>query len=63
LYHGHELDMTKVMFELGDILWYVAEMCTAFNFRLNSVAAENIDKLQARYGTGFSTEASINRSK
>ncbi len=38
--------------ELGDILWYVAEIATAFNFSLEEVAKENIEKLKDRAKRG-----------
>jgi NTP pyrophosphatase (non-canonical NTP hydrolase) len=62
-YHGHKLDIPKVKFELGDILWYLAEACTQFGFELDDVAAANLLKLQERYGDAFSAEASINRAQ
>jgi NTP pyrophosphatase (non-canonical NTP hydrolase) len=62
LYHGHLLDENKIVKELGDILWYVAEMATGLGIELDFIAATNLRKLQARYPRGFSQERSINRS-
>lgn len=61
--HGHRLDQEKVSKELGDILWYVAEMATRIGVPLEGVASLNIQKLKERYPEGFSTELSINRSE
>ena len=61
--HGHPLDVDKLRAELGDVLWYIAALCTLYNITLDSVAATNIDKLRKRYPDGFSHEASRTRSK
>ena len=60
--HGHKLDKDKLVKELGDVLWYVAEICSAINADMSDVAQQNIDKLKARYPDGFSSERSINRA-
>jgi len=60
-FHGHPLTRTQLIEELGDVAWYLAELCTAFHLTLDEVAASNIEKLKLRYGDAFSTEASINR--
>lgn len=38
--------------ELGDIMWYWANACTALGFDPNEVIAENVRKLEARYPGG-----------
>ena len=35
--------------ELGDVLWYVANLCSELDFRLEDVAKFNIDKLKERH--------------
>lgn len=60
--HGHKLEPVLVEKEIGDVLWYVAELCTSLGLDLADVAEHNIAKLRARYPAGFSSEASINRS-
>ena len=57
---GNEIDRPAIKKELGDVMWYIAELCDAFDFDLNDVAQTNIDKLRARHGTSFS--GSGNRS-
>ena len=37
--------------ELGDILWYVAATATSFGLDLEDIAARNLDKTRARWGT------------
>lgn len=59
--HGHELDDAKVLKEVGDVLWYCAELAALLGANLEDVAQANIAKLKARYPEGFSSERSINR--
>ena len=61
LFHGHDLDKEKLVKELGDVLWYIAEVCTSLDVSLAEVMEKNIEKLSKRYQNGFSKEASINR--
>lgn len=61
LFQGHELDKTKIEEELGDVMWYVAEICEALDLSLDDVLAKNINKLQKRFKNGFTKEESINR--
>lgn len=35
--------------ELGDVLWFVSEICSVFNFSLQDVAERNICKLESRF--------------
>ena len=61
LAQGHELDRDKLMNELGDVAWYLAETATALDVDLEDILSANIEKLKARYPEGFSTERSIHR--
>ena len=38
--------------ELGDVLWYVAQVCTELGLSLDEVAEYNIDKLYSRLERG-----------
>jgi NTP pyrophosphatase (non-canonical NTP hydrolase) len=60
--HGHSLDKSMLMDELGDCLWYIARIAATRDITLNDVAESNIQKLQKRYPKGFSNAASINRT-
>lgn len=60
--HGHPLDREKLSGELGDVLWYIAAICTYYKINLDRVAVGNISKLRKRYPDGFSQDASINRA-
>ena len=39
--------------ELGDVLWYVADLCTSCGLDLEDVAAGNVEKIARRYPEGF----------
>ncbi len=61
--HGHELDREKLIKELGDVAWYLAEAATALDVSLEEILQGNIDKLKKRYPDGFDTQRSICRLK
>lgn len=63
LAQGHELNKNKIIEELGDVLWYVAEIAYVLNVDLEDVFEENINKLSKRYSNGFSVNESINRNR
>lgn len=60
-YQGHEDTEEHRMKEIGDLLWFIAEYCTACDWSLEDVMKMNIDKLIARYPEGFDTERSTHR--
>lgn len=62
-YQGHDIDTVHLQKELGDCLWFIAEICDAWNFDLSETMRMNIDKLIARYPDGFSAEKSLNRKE
>ena len=39
--------------ELGDVLWYWVQGCTALGYTPQEVMQENISKLESRYPNGF----------
>jgi NTP pyrophosphatase (non-canonical NTP hydrolase) len=63
LAQGHELDREKLIGELGDIAWYLAETAMALDVDLETVLTRNIDKLKARYPKGFDSTRSVNRNE
>jgi NTP pyrophosphatase (non-canonical NTP hydrolase) len=38
--------------ELGDVLWYVAQLATEAGLDLDAIARDNLDKLRSREGRG-----------
>lgn len=61
VFHGHDLDKDKLCDELGDVLWYLANLADALGVPLADVANNNIAKLKKRYPEGFDSNRSIHR--
>ena len=38
--------------ELGDVLWYLSNLCDEFNFSFEQVAIQNLEKLKKRASKG-----------
>lgn len=62
-YQGHVLDEAHLKKECGDLLWFVAEYCTAMGWKLGDVMQLNINKLECRYPEGFSSDKSQHRAE
>ena len=60
---GAALDIDRLVKEVGDCLWYIAEFAEASGVSLAEIAQRNIAKLKARYPEGFSEERSNNRAE
>lgn len=63
VYQGHDMDDEHLKKECGDLLWFIAEFCTAREWTLESVMEMNIEKLKKRYPEGFSAERSLHRQE
>lgn len=63
VFHGHSLDADKLADELGDVLWYLANLADAAGFSLDEVADRNIEKLRRRYPDGFASQRSRHRQR
>ncbi len=61
MHQGHEFDLEHMAEELGDVLWYCAELAEGLGVTLDAIAESNIAKLMKRYPDGFETERSVNR--
>ena len=50
----HDNDQKQGIREnVGDTLWYIAMICNFFNWDMEKILEENIEKLKKRYPTGF----------
>lgn len=62
MFQGHEVDEDKVVDEMGDLMWFMAELADCLKVELDFVGQCNIAKLLKRYpGAGFSAERSLHR--
>lgn len=61
VYQGHDLDEEHEKKEVGDLLWFIAEYCTANHWDMGDVMQMNIDKLKARFPEGFEVDKSLHR--
>lgn len=61
VFHQHGLDRDELIKELGDVLWYIAALCSNLDVPLASVMERNIAKLNQRYPDGYSSAASKTR--
>ena len=48
---AHKLFSERVTEELGDLLWYIADLATKFNLDLNEIAENNLKKVRERWLT------------
>ena len=60
--HKHILDIDNVLEELGDLMWYISELATAFGISLEDILAHNLHKLAERYPAGFNVQDSVARA-
>ena len=63
LYQGHVLNLNDLEKEVGDLLWFVAELCDVYHWNMGDVATENIEKLRKRYPEGFDADRSVHREE
>lgn len=61
LYHGKEVNYANILYELGDILYYLTALGACFGFDLQTIATNNNIKLMSRYPNGFNKKDSNNR--
>lgn len=61
LAYGKDLDITNVAEEIGDLMWFVSQLCRILNLDFDEILEANLDKLKARYPERFDTELALNR--
>ena len=62
-FHNHDFDRDEIIKEIGDTMWYMANLCNVFDIPMEEVAKKNIAKLKKRYPDGFKEDDSINRKE
>lgn len=58
---GKALDLDDIKKEIGDVLWYVAGLCTVTGIPLEEVAKANLEKLADRQKRGVIGGSGDNR--
>ena len=58
VFHRHGINKEKVAEEVGDLMWYIAGLCTVLEIELGDVMRGNVEKLMKRYPDGFDFEKS-----
>ena len=58
--HGND-QKAGIRENLGDTMWYIAMICNFFDWELEDILKENLEKLKKRYPQGF-TEKDASRN-
>ena len=61
IYQGKVLDINDVIEEIGDILWYIANLCNVNKITMKECMESNVEKLRKRYPNGFSIKDALER--
>ena len=62
IYQGKDLDINDVIEEIGDILWYIANLCNVNRITMKECMESNVKKLRKRYPNGFSIKDALERA-
>ena len=52
---------SEIADEIGDVLWYIASLCTDLGVGMETVAQRNLDKLNSRLARGVISGSGDNR--
>lgn len=63
VYNSHDFSEYHAKRELGDLLWFIAEYCTAHGWKLEDICKMNLEKMDARYPDGFDPYRSLHRDE
>jgi NTP pyrophosphatase (non-canonical NTP hydrolase) len=61
LAYGKSLDLINIKEEIGDLMWYISELCNYHGWDLENILETNIEKLKARFPEKFSAQHAIER--
>ena len=62
IYQGKDLDINDVIEEIGDILWYIANLCNVNKITMKGCIDANVEKRRKRYPNGFSIKDALERA-
>lgn len=52
-FYGRDLDTKNIKEEIGDVLWYLVQLCEEIDYTLEEAMVDNVWKLMKRYPTKF----------
>ena len=61
LAYNKDIDWANVREEIGDLMWYISNFCTAHEYDLGKILDVNIEKLSARYPEKFTEYLATHR--
>lgn len=59
--YGKDMDWVNVKEELGDLMFYVVNICNINGWDLRDIMKTNIEKLKSRFPDKFTTDKALNR--
>ena len=62
LAYSKEIDYINIKEEIGDLMFYIVNMCNMNGWDLRDIMQTNIDKLKTRYPEKFTEEEALNRN-
>lgn len=62
LAYKKDIDYINVEEEIGDLMWYIINLCTVLGFDLEKILDKNIAKLKTRYPNKFEADKALNRN-
>lgn len=62
IFHGREIPLEHTELELGDVLWYVANIASEYGFTLEDIIRKNMDKLLKRYPDKYCAKYQFSKS-
>jgi len=60
--YNKPIDWFNVKEEIGDLMWYIGNLCYMLNFDLEEILEKNIEKLKVRYPDKFDSGYAIQRN-
>lgn len=63
IWYKKDLNETNIKEEIGDVLWYVAEICNALGWDMGEVMTANISKLKTRYPEKYTDHLSAEENE
>lgn len=63
LFHEHDLDVTHLLLEMGDVMYYLCWLCLLLDLDFSEICFANMKKLNDRYPEGFDAQRSLHRKE